>query len=136
VQNRTPARAAALAAALDRGDGRLISVEGGPGDAASPLRTCDLLVNCTTLGMAHGAGADDAPLSEDQIPAGAFVCDIVANPPETPLMARAARRGCRTLGGLPMLVRQGAASFTLWTGREAPVEVMLAAARRGLSAED
>ena len=47
-------------------------------------------------------------------------------------MARARRRGCRTLGGLPMLVRQGAASFTLWTGREAPVDVMFAAARRAM----
>jgi shikimate dehydrogenase len=130
--NRTPARAAALVAALDRGDGRLRVVDAATTDARASLRTCDLLVNCTTLGMAHGASAGDAPLAEADIPPETFVCDIVANPPETPLMARARRRGCRTLGGLPMLVRQGAASFTLWTGREAPVEVMFAAARQAM----
>ena len=135
VHNRTPQRAEALVAALDPGDGRLAALTGDPGDRASPLRACDLLVNCTTLGMAHGPTAADAYLREEQIPPGAFVCDIVANPAQPPLLARARARGCRTLGGLPMLVRQGAAAFTLWTGRSAPLDVMFAAARAVLSAE-
>lgn len=132
VHNRTRVRAAALVEALSRGDGRLAVAEDDLAGPHSPLRGCDLLVNCTTLGMAHSSSADAAYLAAEQIPPEVFVCDIVANPPETPLLARARRRGCRTLGGLPMLVRQGAASFTLWTGRPAPIDVMFAAARRAM----
>ena len=47
-------------------------------------------------------------------------------------MREAAGAGARVMGGLPMLVYQGAASFEVWTGMEAPVEVMLAAARKAL----
>ena len=132
VHNRTPTRADALVEALAGGDGRLAAISGDPGDAASPLQRCDLLVNCTTLGMAHSAHAGDAYLTERQIPRGIVVCDIVANPPDTPLLARARARGCRTLGGLPMLVRQGAAAFELWTRRPAPLDVMFAAAQRAM----
>jgi shikimate dehydrogenase len=127
--NRTPERAHALAGALDRRDGRLRVVGDDVGEAAAEA---GLIVNCTTLGMAGGAGAGLSPLLEPEIPTGAFVFDIVANPAETPLMAAARSRGCATLGGLSMLVRQGARAFTLWTGREAPLEVMFAAARRAM----
>jgi shikimate dehydrogenase len=61
-----------------------------------------------------------------------LVYDLVYNPIETPLLREAKRVGSRTLGGFPMLIYQGAASFELWTGKEAPVEVMLAAARQAL----
>ncbi len=50
----------------------------------------------------------------------------------TPLLRSASEAGARTLGGLPMLVYQGAAAFELWTGVPAPVEVMFDAARRAL----
>jgi shikimate dehydrogenase len=48
------------------------------------------------------------------------------------LLAQAEEAGARTLGGLPMLVYQGAAAFEKWTGMSAPVEVMMAAARRAM----
>jgi len=133
LHNRTVARAEALVASLSDGSDRLVV---GSGDAAQAVQGCDLLVNCTTLGMAHSPRADAAYLAETEVPAGIFVCDIVANPPETPLLTRARARGCRTLGGLPMLIRQGAAAFELWTGREAPLEVMFRAAHEVLRTED
>ena len=55
--------------------------------------------------------------------------DIVANPLWTPLLEQARDRGCRTLGGLEMLVHQGALAFNHWTGLSAPVDVMMDAAR-------
>jgi len=76
------------------------------------------------------------PVPAAAIPVGALVVDIVANPPVTALLAAAAERGCRTLGGLPMLVRQGAEAFTLWTGRPAPVSVMMDAAHRAMGVAD
>jgi shikimate dehydrogenase len=60
------------------------------------------------------------------------VFDIIYNPLETRLLAEAKKRGARTLGGLSMLVYQGASSFELWTGAEAPVDVMGEAARKAL----
>jgi shikimate dehydrogenase len=104
---------------------------------AAAVSKCQLLVNCTPIGMRHSPQEQDLPLPADLIPAGVLVFDVVANPLETRLMAEAKKRGARTLGGLSMLVYQGAHSFELWTGVEAPVAVMFAAARRamGLPAE-
>ena len=45
-------------------------------------------------------------------------------------IAMAKKAGARTLGGLPMLIYQGAAAFTLWTGLDAPVDIMTSAARK------
>lgn len=91
-----------------------------------------LIVNCTTLGMRSGMGRGTTPLKEGFIPSQALVFDLVYNPPETPLMRQAATAGARVLGGLPMLVYQGAASFELWTGKDAPIKVMFKAAEKAL----
>ena len=58
------------------------------------------------------------------LPASATVVDLVYQPLETPLLARAEARGLATLGGLTMLLHQGAAAFHLWTGRPAPLDAM------------
>jgi shikimate dehydrogenase len=131
VHNRTPWRADALVASMAAKPGRLATLLGDL-DQLERLTQLDLIVNTTTLGMAHGPAADEAPLTKQQIPARTFVFDIVANPAVTPLLARARARRCRTLGGLPMLVRQGAAAFERWTGERAPLDVMMAAARRAM----
>ena len=99
---------------------------------ARAVSESDLIVNCTTLGMKRGPGEGRSPISSDMIPARALVYDLVYNPPETPLLREASRAGAATLGGLPMLVYQGAASFELWTGRAAPVEVMMDAGKAAL----
>jgi len=96
--------------------------------------TADLIVNCTTFGMSHGPDEKGSPLSSAQIPPTALVNDLVYNPLETPLLREAARAGASTLGGIQMLVYQGAASFEMWTGRDAPVAVMLEAAIRAMEA--
>lgn len=129
LHNRTRERADALVSALGQDHDRLTAVAGAAGDA---VHGCDLIVNCTSLGMAGSAQAGESPVAASEIPPSAFVYDIVANPEVTPLLAQALAQGCRTLGGLPMLVRQGAASFSHWTGHGAPLEVMFAAARRAM----
>ena len=53
---------------------------------------------------------------------------MVYNPVDTPLIAEARKAGARTLGGLTMLVYQGAESFQLWTGISPPMDVMMRAA--------
>ena len=100
--------------------------------AAAIMKKCQLLVNCTPIGMRHSNQEHDLPISSELIPAGALVFDIIYNPLETRLLAEAKKRGARTLGGLSMLVYQGVASFELWTDVQAPVDVMLEAARKAL----
>jgi len=88
------------------------------------LPSCDVIVNTTTVGMKHGSAADKTPLPSDLIPSGVLVFDLVYNPPVTRLLVEAEARGARTINGVSMLVYQGAASFKLWTGKQAPVGLM------------
>ena len=96
------------------------------------LAGCDLLVNCTPVGMKHSATEGQSPLEAKLIPGRALVYDVVYNPVETELIRQARGAGAHTLNGLAMLVYQGAASFELWTGRAAPLDIMMDAARDAL----
>ena len=142
IANRTVERAQDLAKMLVQ-QGALGDEKGLPRIEAASLSSnnqaftravseIDLIVNCTTVGMRRGPADDLSPISPDVIPARALVFDLVYNPPETPLLREAAKVGAATLGGLPMLVYQGAASFELWTGRAAPVEVMMKVAKAAM----
>ncbi len=94
--------------------------------------SCRLLINCTSVGMAGTKEEKGSPVPIDLIPPDALVFDLIYRPAKTPLLAAAEKRGAGVLGGLPMLVYQGAESFRLWTGLEAPLDVMFNAARAGL----
>jgi shikimate dehydrogenase len=96
--------------------------------SARSLDNCDLIVHCTTIGMKDSPQQGQSPLSLEAIPKNVLVYDVVYNPWLTPLLRLAQEAGANILGGPPMLVYQGAASFKLWTGREAPVDIMLAKA--------
>lgn len=125
IWNRTPARATTLANHL-----------GAPARALAdppPLTPYDCIVNCTTIGMHGGPDPAGIPLPLDSAPSSLLVVDIVYTPLQTPLLRAAAARGLRTLGGLPMLIHQGALAFELWTGLPAPIDVMEAAARNELA---
>ncbi len=128
IANRTLIRAQTLA---DLAKARGVSAQATPlpspvaGEAA---RVADLIVNCTSLGMRHGPDENASPLRDEEIPATALVYDLVYNPMLTPLLRAAERAGAKTLGGISMLVYQGAASFEIWLERPAPVGVMMDAA--------
>jgi shikimate dehydrogenase len=71
---------------------------------------------------------DTLALDPSLLHPGLTVADIVYNPMRTRLLIAAEKIGCRTVPGLGMLIHQGAAAFSLWTGREPPVETMRQAA--------
>jgi shikimate dehydrogenase len=96
------------------------------------LSECDLLVNCSPVGMRHTITEGKSPVEAKLIPRGALVYDVVYNPLETKLLTDAKKAGARTLGGLAMLVYQGAMAFELWAGKEAPIDVMFEAAKKAL----
>jgi len=93
----------------------------------------DILINTTPVGMRPQT--EDLPLSPELLGKDMLVMDIVYNPVQTALLKHARRKGCRTIDGVAMLVYQGAIQFTLWTGREAPVETMRRAVLTALNAE-
>jgi 3-dehydroquinate dehydratase/shikimate dehydrogenase len=77
----------------------------------------DVLVHATPAGT--WPALDETPLPEYEF-RGGLVYDLVYNPAETRLMKDAAAAGCRTLGGLPMLVAQAERQFRIWTGSPPP----------------
>jgi shikimate dehydrogenase len=135
IWNRTPERAQALAKEL------------GARAVAAPV-AAEILVNCTPVGLdgsaaAPGGSAAAAGLERsateaealnhlglafDQIAEYSDVVDLTYNARSTPLLAAARAHGARTVDGLEILVAQGALSLELWTGRQAPREVMARAA--------
>ena len=72
----------------------------------------------------QGHSAEDSPVKASQLRGVKLVYDLIYNPVETALLKEARAAGCQTLGGLAMFVAQAAEQFRLWTGEEAPVEVM------------
>lgn len=113
VWNRTPERAAGLGVPVVAG--------------AIPA---EMLVNCTAVGLDRSSTAiKGLPLDADGLSEYTTVVDLVYRAGGTSLIAEAARRGLRTVDGLEILARQGALSFTLWTGLRAPLQTMRDAVR-------
>lgn len=90
-------------------------------DLKVSIETSDILTNGTSLGMAPYSNACPIPDSSFLRPE-LIVSDVIYNPRQTKLLQMAQEIGCPFFNGLYMLLYQGAAAFTLWTGKEMPVE--------------
>jgi shikimate dehydrogenase len=118
VWNRTPERAAKLCAEL----GGEVVEDPGPGDY-------ELIVNSTSVGL-HGEDPfADLPLASDWFGFSQTVVDLVYGDRQSKLLRVAGDAGAEVVDGLEVLVRQGAASFRIWTGIDPPIDVMRDAAR-------
>lgn len=91
-----------------------------------------IIINATTIGMYGGPEPDRSPLHHSYISSDSLVVDLVYNPAKTPLLKEASTAGAIALGGLPMLVYQGAVCFNILTGLEAPIDVMYNAAQSAM----
>ena len=125
IANRTPARAARLAARLEALGARTAAVglDAVAGDRV--LGDATLVVNTTPLGLA----GKSLRVRHAATPRGALFVDLVYGAEPTPFLVAATRAGRATLDGAAMLLHQGALAFEAWTGRHAP----LAAMRRALA---
>jgi shikimate dehydrogenase len=94
------------------------------------LAKTKVLVNATSVGL-HG---DETPIPAGLLSPDLLVMDLIYNPPRSRLLRDAAAAGCGVLSGEVMLLHQGAAAFTLWTGQAAPVELMHEKLAAGLAA--
>lgn len=124
IANRSPERAERMVA--DLGIEAALLTAGELADFAPSL-----IVNSTSAGM--GAQSEQSPWPDGvPFPAGVTAYDMVYRPRRTRFLAQAEAAGGRAIGGLGMLVRQGAAAFRIWTGVEPPVDVMTRAAEDAL----
>jgi 3-dehydroquinate dehydratase/shikimate dehydrogenase len=91
----------------------------------------DVMINCTPVGM-H-PNVDDTPLPPSAFPRpGIVVFDTIYHPENTMMLKLARERQARTISGVDMFLRQAALQFNLYTGKDAPIEVMREALKRKL----
>ncbi len=113
IVNRSIPRGEQLAHELDGGFMPLSEVE---------KLDCDILINTTPIGMTPNV--DDMCLPKTMLQNNMVVMDIIYTPLKTKLLREAEKIGCACIDGLSMFVYQGAQQFNLWTGQEAPVDIM------------
>lgn len=129
IVNRSEARGQELVALLLKHSGAKASYQAWTDNLSVP-ETIDVLVNATSIGL-YPDVTDRPSLNYETIRPGMVVCDVIPNPPQTRFLDATRERGAVTLDGLGMLVYQGAIAFKLWTGMDAPVDVM----KKALAAE-
>jgi shikimate dehydrogenase len=119
VWNRTELRSANLCQELG----------GRPAGPSPDPGAFGLIVNSTAVGLRGEDPFVDLPLTRSGFASGQTVVDMVYGEGRTPLLAAAIEAGARVVDGIEVLVHQGGLSFGIWTGREAPLDAMRAAAR-------
>lgn len=125
LANRTVSKAQALAEEIqalpDSAGCPVTALSDDRGEWVETAKGADLVLQCTTAGL-H---ADDVSiLPKEAFHSGQYLYDIVYTAPMTPTMLVAHEAGAWVANGLGMLVRQGAASFRIWTGMEANLAAM------------
>jgi shikimate dehydrogenase len=118
VWNRTAARAEAICEEL-----------GGTPVFEPDQAVYELIVNTSAAGLGGEDPFEQLPLAPERFAAGQTVVDMVYGERPSALLVAAESAGATVLDGLEVLVRQGALSLEIWTGREAPIAAMRAAAR-------
>lgn len=134
IVNRSAERAAELASlGGDEFDLRYAPLDPDDATFRGAARSAQIVVQSTSVGMLHGPAEHESPMPREWFQPGQVAFDLVYVPEQTPFLRDARRAGARVVGGLDMLIHQGAVGFKLWTGREAPLEVMFRAAREALA---
>lgn len=119
VWNRTGLRAEHLCAEL-----------GGSPTATPDQSAFELIVNTSAAGLRGEDPFAELPLDPAGFSADQVVADLVYGDRPSSLLAAAATAGAEVVDGIEILVRQGALSLRIWTGREPSLEAMRSAARR------
>jgi shikimate dehydrogenase len=123
VLNRTVSEAERLAETLKRKfNKKIIFGSLSPKDIEEKIRDSDILLNTTSVGMKPNI--NQSLIAPNNLKSDLTVMDIVYNPCETQLVKDAKAIGAKVVSGVEMLIYQGAAAFEIWTGQQAPVEIM------------
>ena len=98
-------------------------------EAPRAIRSCDVIVNATSVGMQAG----EAPIDSALLTPGHIIAELIYHPQRTELMRHGQLVGATVVGGIGMLIHQGARAFELWTGVKPSIDVMKAAALGALA---
>jgi len=126
ILNRTVEKAKQLAIMLQNFKAKVIGRPLSNNILCKELKTTDILVNTTSVGMYPDN--NNSPVPSDLLSSDLCVMDIIYNPLRTRLLNDAKSAGAKTVSGVDMLIYQGAVAFEIWTKCDAPVEVMKKAA--------
>ena len=130
IVNRTPERGQKLVALLcEKTSAKAEYLPWNP--AVKIPEDTQILINATNIGLYPDPSCPDIDFST--VHPGMIVCDVVPNPPKTPFLNQARSLGCKTLDGLSMLVNQGVIALKIWTGKDAPKELMQQALNKEFS---
>jgi len=121
IVNRSESRGQILADLLNSKTSAKTDFQIWKGNYSVPSDT-DIFINATSIGLFPNVN-DKPDVDYQSINSNMLVCDVIINP-MTPFLAEAQKRGAKILDGLGMLVYQGAIGFKIWTGIDAPVDVM------------
>lgn len=91
------------------------------------IKNCDIIINATPLGLNPN---DPLPFKTSMLDSEKVICDLIYW--DTQLIKKARSIGCTVINGLGMLFWQGVLAFEIWTGKEAPVEIMRKALNEGM----
>lgn len=130
IANRTTSKAVALAADLaDKTSAEILGM--GIDDARLPnaVSMSQLIVNTASASMDF---SHPLLIQPEWLTPQSIVYDIIYTPPETRLLKAASTQGCHTIGGLGMLLYQGAIAFEKWTRVSPPIDVMRRALQQAL----
>ena len=133
ILNRTFSKAKALKDAIRKALGDRAKVRASPltdEKLSVELADADILINATSVGMKPNE--NETPVKQIYLREDLVVFDLIYEPLETRLLREAKSIGAKVVDGLSMLVHQGAASFEIWTGIKAPVDVMMEAALKAI----
>ena len=123
IANRTEKRAEKLANEIKSKFGIIVEGKNNSNHVLKEeSKKADILINTTSLGMYPNV--DKSPIPAEFLHDDLFVFDIVYNPLKTKLIKDATEKGCSTLGGLDMLVNQGALAFEWWTNKKPNIQLM------------
>ena len=134
ILNRDAAKAKELASILEAFGKKIVGNDLLPKQVQQELQDSDVLINATSVGMTPSSS--ESIVEPGWLKPELTVMDIVYNPVETKLVQDARAAGAKVINGVEMLLHQGAASFEIWTGCKAPVDVMRTAALAQLSARE
>ena len=121
IVNRSESRGQILADLLNSRTSAKTDFQIWEGSYSVPVDT-DIFINATSIGLFLNVN-DKPEVDYQSINSNMLVCDVIINP-MTPFLAEAKKRGAKILDGLGMLVYQGSIGFKIWTGIDAPVDVM------------
>lgn len=124
VHNRTRLRAERLCEEAQHWSGGGSCQVASPGSLADIVASATIVVNATSIGL--DSSVKESPVPVDILDSHHVVVDLVYGPQPTSLVRAANARGAAAVDGLEMLLAQAAVSYQLWTGLDAPVEVMRA----------